>query len=90
MLPVGAQRRTVSWLIVRETLLLIGIGVALGLPLVFAGARQIEGLLFGIGPRDPVALSGAVLVLFTVGSAAAWLPARRASRIDPMVVLRQE
>jgi ABC-type antimicrobial peptide transport system permease subunit len=62
----------------------VGVGLAL------AGARLLEGLLVGVAPTDPVVLGGAALTLAAIGLLASWLPARRASRIDPLEALRTE
>jgi predicted permease len=89
-LAIGAQRRSVIWLVLRETLVLIAVGVALGIPAVLAVSRYIESQLFGVAPGDPWAIAGAVAVLLLVAAAAGYQPARRASRVDPMIALRYE
>jgi ABC-type antimicrobial peptide transport system permease subunit len=89
-IAVGAQRTAVIWLILRETLVLIGTGLAVGIPAVLSPTRYIESELFGLAPGDPVAISGAAVVLLGVAAVAGYLPARRASRVDPMIALRYE
>jgi predicted permease len=89
-LAIGAQRRSVIWLVLRETLVLIAIGVALGIPAVLAVSRYIESQLYGVSPGDPWAIAGAVAVLLLVAAAAGLQPARRASRVDPIIALRYE
>jgi predicted permease len=89
-IAVGASRRTVVWLMVRETLLLVTIGAALGTVASFAANRYIAGQLFGVTPRDPVAIAVALLVLGIVTMVAGYVPARQASRIDPVRALRAE
>ena len=89
-LAIGAQRRSVIWLVLRETLLLIAVGVALGIPAVLTVSRYIESQLFGVSPGDPWAIACAVGVLLLVAAAAGYQPARRASRVDPMIALRYE
>jgi len=93
-MALGAQRSDVVRLILREALLLVGIGVAVGVPMTLAAARlasnQISGLLFGLEATDPATIAGATFALVSVALFAAYLPARRASRVDPMVVLRRE
>ncbi len=89
-LAIGAQRRSVIWLVLRETLGLIAVGVALGIPAVLAVSRYIESQLFGVSPGDPSAIAGAVVVLLLVAAGAGYQPARRASRVDPMIALRYE
>jgi ABC-type antimicrobial peptide transport system permease subunit len=78
------------WLLVRETLLLVTVGAALGTLASLAANRYIAGQLFGVSPRDPMAIAVALSVLGTVTIAAGYLPARRASRIDPVRALRTE
>ena len=68
----------------------MGVGIGAGIVLALASTRLISSLLFGVGATDPVTLVGATLLLLAVGSAAAFLPARRASRVDPMEALRYE
>jgi ABC-type antimicrobial peptide transport system permease subunit len=89
-LAIGAQRRSVIWLVLRETLVLIAVGVALGIPVTLAVSRYIESQLFGVSPGDSWAIAGAVAVLLLVAAAAGYQPARRASRVDPMIALRYE
>jgi predicted permease len=89
-MALGADRVAVQWLIVREALLLILVGGAIGLPLAFLAAGAIGGLLYATAPSDPVAYGMAIGVLVVVSTFAAFLPARRASRLDPMVALRTE
>lgn len=89
-IALGAQRIGVLWLILRESLLLVLIGAAIGVPLVFAAGKWISSLLFGLQPADPVALASATALMFVIGVLASYIPARRASRVDAMVALRQE
>ena len=89
-IALGADRAAVQWLIVREALLLVLLGGAIGLPLALVAARAVGGLLYGTVPSDPVALATAVGVLVVVSAVAAYIPAWRASRLDPMMALRSE
>ncbi len=89
-IALGADRGAVQWLIVREALLLVLLGGAIGLPLAFLAARAVGGLLYGTAPSDPLAYGTAVGVLVVVSACAAYVPARRASRLDPMMALRNE
>ncbi len=93
-IALGALPGDVVRMILREAVTVVLIGVALGVPaaLVLArlGASQISGLLFGIKATDPTAIGAATTLLMIVGIIAAYVPARRASRIDPMVALRNE
>jgi ABC-type antimicrobial peptide transport system permease subunit len=89
-MALGADRNAVQWLIVREALLLVAIGGAVGVPLAFVAARAVAGLLYGTPPSDPMSYATALSALVLVAGAAAYVPARRASRLDPMVALRSE
>jgi predicted permease len=89
-MALGAQRKMVLWMVLRETLLLVLFGVAIGVPASIAGARLLRTLLFGVGAGDPIAIGGAMLVLAAIAALAGYLPARRASRVDPMIALRYE
>jgi hypothetical protein len=89
-MALGATQAGVRWLVLRQAFALVAIGVAVGLPAAMAGARLLGGMLFGLSPMDPATLTVASLVLFGVALLAAYLPARRAARIDPMVALRCE
>jgi predicted permease len=87
---LGAQAGSVLRMILRESLLLIAIGAALGVLAAYFSMRLIASFLFQLKPNDPVALLSAVSVLAVVAFIAALLPARRAMRVDPMVALRYE
>ncbi|MFZ0633553.1 MAG: ABC transporter permease [Acidobacteriaceae bacterium] len=89
-MALGAGRPSVLWLVVRESLLLLALGIALGLPAGLGASRLVRAGLFGVNPWDPVTMACAVMLVTLVILAAAWLPARRASRVDPMVALRCE
>jgi predicted permease len=91
-LALGANRRDVAVMVARDAMRLAGIGIAIGVPVALACAKvlasRFEGLLFGIEAGDRGTIGAAVLVLAAVAALAAYLPARRASRVDPMLVLR--
>ena len=89
-LALGAQPVQVRRLVVRGSLKLTLVGVGIGLIGALALTGVLQTLLYGIQPTDPVAYGGAVLVLLAVAVAAAWVPARRAAGVDPMVALRSE
>jgi predicted permease len=89
-MALGAERSQVLWLVMRESLLLVTLGVVIGVPVALAAGRLISSLLFDLHPTDGVSLSAAVAVLALVAAVAGYLPARRASRIDPMAALRCE
>jgi ABC-type antimicrobial peptide transport system permease subunit len=86
----GAQRWGIIRLIVGEVSVLIGIGVVAGAVLTLAGGKAADSLLYGLKPNDPLTLALAVLILGAVGLIASFVPARRASRLDPMVALRYD
>jgi ABC-type antimicrobial peptide transport system permease subunit len=89
-MAVGARSVQVIAMVLRSAVGLVLIGVALGLPVAWAASRWIESMLFGVKRNDPFTLGGAVLLLVTSAMLAAYLPARRASRVDPMTTLRNE
>jgi len=89
-MALGAQGGDVMGMVLRQGLLLTGIGVVLGVGGALALSRLVRGLLFGIGPADPVSYVAAVLLLGATALVACWLPARRATRVDPLVALRHE
>jgi ABC-type antimicrobial peptide transport system permease subunit len=87
---LGAPRSRVLWMVFRESLALTLAGLAIGLPAAIVASRLVGGLLFDVPPNDPLTLSVAAVVLLAVGSAAAYFPARRAGRVDPVIALREE
>ena len=89
-IALGAAGRNVVWLVTREVLMLVGIGVAIGLPVAFAVTRLLASQLFGIGPYDPVVIALAILGLAGAGAISGYFPARRATRVDPIQALRYE
>jgi ABC-type antimicrobial peptide transport system permease subunit len=89
-LALGATRATVLGMVLRESLLLVLAGIAIGVPLALAASRLISGLLFGVSATDPATISLASVLMIVVAALAALLPARRAARVDPMVALRYE
>jgi macrolide transport system ATP-binding/permease protein len=89
-MALGAQRGTVVWMVLRDVLILAILGLAISLPLAFGASKLIESLLFGVKPGDPIALAAAVGILLSAALAAGYLPARKASRVDPMTAVRHE
>lgn len=89
-MALGAQRKQVLWMILKESLVIAALGVALGLPLAFAGARLLKSMLFALSPSDPLSFALALCGVAGVVLISALLPARRASSVDPMVALRYE
>jgi putative ABC transport system permease protein len=88
-MALGAQRRQVSSLVVRQGLTLVAIGLALGLPLAVAGSRVLGSLLFGLSAYDLPTYAGAAALLALTGALAAYVPARRAARVDPKIALSE-
>jgi putative ABC transport system permease protein len=76
--------------VLRQSLVMALWGVVVGVPNALALARLIRTMLYGVEPSDPASIAGAVLVITAVAGLAAWIPARRASHIDPMAALRNE
>jgi ABC-type antimicrobial peptide transport system permease subunit len=89
-MALGANRQQIAGPILREALLLAAIGVAVGIPLALAMTRLVRSSLFGVEPTDPLTLGGAAMLLLIVAVIAAWIPARRAARVDPIIALRSE
>jgi predicted permease len=89
-MALGAGRSNMLWMVLREILILVSIGVVVGVPVTLAGDRLVSNMLFGLRPTDPVTLVSATAILLIVAAIAGYLPARRASLVDPMVALRYE
>jgi putative ABC transport system permease protein len=89
-MALGAQRRDLYKLVVGHGALLVLTGVALGIPAAIAASRLISNELFGLNPGDPLTVAMATMLLISVAALSGYLPARRASRVDPMVALRYE
>ena len=89
-MALGAQRAGVVGMVLRESMLMVAIGVIVGLAGALAGGRFVESVLFGLSTTDAITISAAIGATILVSLAAGYLPARRASRVDPMVALRYE
>lgn len=89
-MALGAQRGSVVWMVLREIIIVVAVGLALSVPTAFATSRLLKSFLFGMKPNDPPALMLAVSTLLAAALLAGYLPARKASRIDPMIALRHE
>ncbi|HTB10011.1 MAG TPA: ABC transporter permease [Bryobacteraceae bacterium] len=87
---LGAQRGRLIWMILRDVIILGAVGLAIGIPAALGTSKLVASFLYRIKPNDPGALTIAVLTLLSAALLAGYLPARRASRIDPMVALRHE
>ena len=89
-MALGSQRAGVIRLILGEVAILVAIGLAVGVGLTLAGSKAATSMLYGLKSRDPLTLALTVLILAAIGFGASYLPARRASRLDPMTALRYE
>jgi predicted permease len=89
-MALGAKRGQVLWMVMRDSLLIAAIGVAIGLPLTFLGARLMSSMLYQLSPFDAVSFVLAIICIALVATVAAFMPARRAAKVDPMVALRYE
>ncbi|MGH9340957.1 MAG: ABC transporter permease [Acidobacteriota bacterium] len=89
-MALGAQRGEVLWSVMREALVLVAFGVLIGLGAALATTGFLESLLFGLAPNNPVTIGGSVVIMLSVAALAGYLPARRASRVNPLVALRHE
>jgi putative ABC transport system permease protein len=89
-IALGAGKSSIFRLIVGQAMTLVGISLVLGLAGAFAATRLLSSLLFGVGASDPVTFIGIVLLVSAVAFIAAWVPARRATRVDPIIALRAE
>ena len=86
----GAVEGDVVWLVMREVLVLVGTGVAIGLAAAWGLNRVVGSVLYGVSASDPLTIAGAAAVLAAVALAAGYLPARRATRVNPVLALRYE
>jgi ABC-type antimicrobial peptide transport system permease subunit len=89
-MALGATRRDVQRLVLGRALRIVAVGLVIGLVGAVGVTRVLQTFLFGVTPTDPIAFAAVTLLLLAVGVLAAWLPARRATRIDPSAALRAE
>jgi predicted permease len=89
-IALGAQSNSVLWMILKESFLLLALGIALGIPATLAASRSIQSQLFGLSPTDPLTFIAATLTISLVTLIAAWVPAYRATKVDPVIALRYE
>jgi putative ABC transport system permease protein len=89
-MALGANEADVLWQELRRGMTLVGIGLAIGLLMTLALGRLVQSLLFNTSPQDPLTLAAVAVILGGVALFACWLPARRATKVDPIVALRAE
>ena len=89
-MALGAEGARVLWMVLREAMVMVFIGALVGIPAILGLARHIESFLFGVKAQDPATLIGAGFLLLAVTTLAAFLPALRATRVQPMQALRSE
>src|SRR5207237_3860154 len=89
-MALGAEPRAVLAMVLRQGLRLAAVGVALGLAASLAATRALQSVLFGVSAADPVTYASVAALLVSVAALASWVPARRATRVDPAVALRAE
>jgi ABC-type antimicrobial peptide transport system permease subunit len=89
-MALGAQADGVLWMVLRDSVMVLAIGVAVGVPVTLAASRLVQSRLFGLSANDPLTLIAAVAGVSAVTLVCAYLPARRATKVDPMVALRYE
>ena len=89
-MALGADRRDILWMTLRDSLKAVTVGVVLGIVAAWVASRLIASTLYGINPHDPAITTAAAFLILVVASATALIPARRAARLDPMVALRHE
>ena len=89
-MALGARAGEVLWLVLREVIWMVGIGAVIGLPAAFVVTRLLKSYLYGLTPQDPLSIVGSVALLLAITAIAGIVPARRATRVDPMIALRYE
>jgi ABC-type antimicrobial peptide transport system permease subunit len=89
-MALGARRRNVIGMVLRQVIVMAMFGLGIGVPVAYASSHLVASFLYGIKPSDPLAVGVAMAILLLAAIAAGYAPARRASRIDPMVALRSE
>ena len=89
-MALGAGRGTILGMVLRETAVIVVAGLAVGLPAAWATTGLLKARLFGLGPHDPLSIAMAIAATLAVTAVAGYVPARKASRVDPMVALRYE
>lgn len=89
-MALGAKRGSVLWMVLGEALRVLAIGIIIGIPAALLSSRLLSSMLFGLTAADPISMAFVIVILAAVAVFASWIPARRATRVDPMVALRYE
>jgi ABC-type antimicrobial peptide transport system permease subunit len=89
-MALGASAHAVRWLVLRETIGLAGLGIVIGIPIAVAASRFVASFLFGLTPTNPIVISAGATFLLLMALIAGYLPSLRASRLDPVLALRNE
>ena len=89
-MALGARSGEVLWLILRETVIMVGIGALIGIPAALALTRLLASFLYGLTPQDPLSIAVSTAILLAITALAGYIPARRATAVDPMIALRYE
>jgi putative ABC transport system permease protein len=89
-MALGAEPRDIMKMVLRQSIVIVVIGLVIGLAAALAGTRAIANLIVGIKPTDPVTFVTVAVVLSTIALVACWIPARRATRVSPLTALRYE
>ena len=89
-IALGAQPGDLIQMVLREAMMLVAIGLAIGIPAALASSRALHSLLFGLNNADPISMAAVIVILAIVAAVAGLIPARRAAKVDPMVALRYE
>jgi predicted permease len=89
-MALGARPKDVAWPVIRNALWLAGFGLIVGIPFALGFVRILRSILFGVNPHDPITIVASIFLILSVAALAAWIPARRAAKIDPMKALRYE
>jgi ABC-type antimicrobial peptide transport system permease subunit len=89
-MALGARREDVLWLVLRSAVVMIAIGVLIGIPAALAAGRLIQSMLFQLTSFDPLSMLAVIVLLTVVALLAGWIPARRATKVNPVIALRYE
>jgi len=89
-MALGAEPRRIAWMVLSDVTRLTAAGILLGIPLTYAASELLKTMLYNVQSFGPLSIAVSLLALSTIASLAAWLPARRAARIDPIIALRYE